>query len=192
MARPPIAAETLFVYVGAVTAAWAVVLAALGLSRYEFPGKGAGERLVVAISVLLVVGSIGTAIGTAKQGRRAGEAGAQAAAPSGQGSRPSGEQGQPSAAGPKLSLSADPSGQLRFDKSSLQAKAGSVEIVMSNPSPLSHNISLEGAQVNLHGPTVGQAGTSTVTATLKPGTYTYYCSVPGHREAGMQGTLTVR
>jgi uncharacterized cupredoxin-like copper-binding protein len=31
-----------------------------------------------------------------------------------------------------------------------------------------------------------------VSAQLKPGNYTFYCSVPGHRQAGMQGTLTVK
>ena len=39
---------------------------------------------------------------------------------------------------------------------------------------------------------VFDGGTKSFSATLKPGTYTYYCSVPGHREAGMQGTLTVK
>jgi uncharacterized cupredoxin-like copper-binding protein len=45
--------------------------------------------------------------------------------------------------------------------------------------------------VNEKGPTVIGGGRSTVTATLKAGTYTFYCSVPGHEQAGMRGTLTV-
>lgn len=94
--------------------------------------------------------------------------------------------------GQKLSLQADPSGKLRFNKKTLNAKAGKVTIVMKNPSPLSHNISIVGGGVNQMGQTVASGGTSTVSATLKPGKYTFYCSVPGHRQAGMFGTLTVK
>ena len=94
--------------------------------------------------------------------------------------------------GQRLSLRADPSGQLRFDKKTLQANSGKVTIVMSNPASVSHDVSIEGAGVDAHGEVVGKGGTSQVSADLKPGTYTFYCSVPGHREAGMQGTLTVK
>jgi uncharacterized cupredoxin-like copper-binding protein len=91
-----------------------------------------------------------------------------------------------------LSLQADPSGNLRFNKKTLSASAGKVTIVMENPSPLSHDVSIQGAGVNQMGQTVATGGTSTVSATLKPGKYTFYCSVPGHRQAGMFGTLTVK
>jgi uncharacterized cupredoxin-like copper-binding protein len=99
-----------------------------------------------------------------------------------------------SAVGPggKLSLEADPSGQLRFNKKTLQSKPGKVTIVMTNPSPLSHSVAIEGSGVNSTGAVVTKGGTSTVTADLRPGTYTFFCTVPGHREAGMQGTLTVK
>src|SRR5919197_6420506 len=89
-----------------------------------------------------------------------------------------------------LKLEADASGKLRFNASSLEATAGKVTIVLSNPAPLSHNVAIEGAGVDEQGETVGQGGTSRISATLKPGSYTYYCSVPGHRQAGMEGTLT--
>lgn len=95
-------------------------------------------------------------------------------------------------AGSTLRLKAGPGSQLRFDKKTLSSSAGRVTIVLSNSAPLSHNVSIEGQGVNQQGKTVGQGGTSKVSATLKPGTYTFYCSVPGHREAGMQGTLTVK
>jgi plastocyanin len=97
-----------------------------------------------------------------------------------------------SAAASTLKIQADPGGKLRFNTSTLDAKAGKVTILLSNPSGLSHNVSLEGEGVDEEGKTVGQGGTSRVSATLKPGTYTYYCSVPGHRQGGMQGTLTVK
>jgi uncharacterized cupredoxin-like copper-binding protein len=91
-----------------------------------------------------------------------------------------------------LRLTADPGGQLRFDKKSLKSKSGKVTIVMKNPAPLSHDVSIEGSGVSEMGKTVGQGGTSTVSADLKPGRYTFYCSVPGHREGGMVGILTVK
>jgi uncharacterized cupredoxin-like copper-binding protein len=91
-----------------------------------------------------------------------------------------------------LQLSADSSGQLKFDKSSLSAKAGNVTITMDNPSPLSHAIAVEGNGVDKDGSTVSMGGKSTVTVSLKAGKYTFYCPVDGHKAAGMQGTLTVK
>jgi plastocyanin len=90
-----------------------------------------------------------------------------------------------------LSLQADES-QLKFDKSALSAKPGKVTIVMKNPSTLPHDVAIEGNGVEAKGKVVNQGGTSTATATVKAGTYTFYCSVDGHRQAGMEGTLTVK
>jgi uncharacterized cupredoxin-like copper-binding protein len=90
-----------------------------------------------------------------------------------------------------LHVDADASGLLQFDKTSLTAPAGKVTIVMKNPSPLSHDIAIEGNGVDEKGPAVSTGGTSTVTAVLKPGTYTFLCTVDGHADAGMKGTLTV-
>jgi plastocyanin len=95
--------------------------------------------------------------------------------------------------GSSISEAADPSGQLKFTKSSLTAKAGKVKIDFTNMSSLPHNMTI---QQGTNGATVGAtptfAGSSkTLTVTLKPGKYTFFCSVPGHRQAGMQGTLTV-
>ncbi len=95
----------------------------------------------------------------------------------------------PAGATSSLALVADAGGKLAFDKSTLTAKAGKVTIALKNPAPLSHNIAIDG--VSAQGDVIGQGGTSKVTADLKPGTYTYFCAVPGHRQAGMEGTLTV-
>jgi uncharacterized cupredoxin-like copper-binding protein len=94
--------------------------------------------------------------------------------------------------GQTLNLKAGPGSALKFDKKTLQAKAGKVTIVMSNPSELSHSVAIEGGGVNAAGEVVGPRGTSTASADLKPGTYTFFCTVPGHRGAGMQWTLTVK
>ena len=95
--------------------------------------------------------------------------------------------------GSDLTIAANPGGQLMFTKMSLSAKAGTVTIKFTNNSPEMHNFTI---QQGTSGPVVGatptfDGGTKTLTVKLKAGTYTYYCSVPGHRLAGMQGTLTV-
>jgi plastocyanin len=86
---------------------------------------------------------------------------------------------------------AEESGALAFQKDSLTAPAGEIRLVMENPSPVDHNIAVKNGDVEEEGEVVGQGETSEVTVTLEPGEYTFYCSVPGHEAAGMEGTLTV-
>jgi uncharacterized cupredoxin-like copper-binding protein len=91
-----------------------------------------------------------------------------------------------------LKLEADPGGDLSFNKKTLAAPAGKVTIDMKNPSPVQHNVVIEGNGVDKSGAVVSNGDTSTVTADLKAGKYTFYCSVDGHEQAGMKGTLTVK
>ena len=92
-----------------------------------------------------------------------------------------------------LAIAANPSGSLSYDKKTLSAKAGKVTITMTNMSPVGHNITI---QQGTSGAVLGSTptfmgGTKSVSLNLKAGTYTFYCSVPGHRQGGMVGTLTV-
>jgi plastocyanin len=184
---------TAFHVVGIIFACWAVLVTVLGITRPDFPGGA--ERIVEGISILLAISTVGLAIGTVKGEKKeeaeaatskakanpkpSPKAGAAAPTPSQQGSS-------------QLKLTADPTGNLKFNTNALSAKAGAVQITLTNPSPVQHNVTLQTPQGVKGGPTVGKGGTSSVKTTLKAGTYTYYCSVPGHRQAGMQGTLTVK
>ena len=98
------------------------------------------------------------------------------------------------AAGSKLKLAADEEGKLYFNPSKLSAKAGKATLVMNNPKTTGkmHGIAVEGNGLDKDGKVVGPGSTSTLSVTLKPGKYTFYCPVPGHRQGGMQGTLTVQ
>jgi plastocyanin len=91
--------------------------------------------------------------------------------------------------GGKLTIPADPTGALAYEFGKATATAGKVTISMPNQAPIQHDISIQG---DGKGPVVGTGGTSTFTTTLKPGTYTFLCTVPGHAQAGMKGTLTVK
>jgi plastocyanin len=82
---------------------------------------------------------------------------------------------------------------LEYTSKTATAKAGKVTVDFNNPQPLTHDVAIEDSS----GKTIGQTeliaeGSSSAVVNLKPGTYHYYCTVPGHREAGMEGTLTVK
>jgi plastocyanin len=93
--------------------------------------------------------------------------------------------------GEQLALAAPEDGSLKFDKSTLEAKAGTVTINFDNPSSVPHAVEIEGQGVEEKSDTVTGDKTS-VTADLKPGTYEYYCPVDGHKASGMEGKLTVK
>jgi plastocyanin len=99
----------------------------------------------------------------------------------------------------KLQIPASPSGQLAYVTSKAQAKAGPVTIEMPNTSGVSHNIAVEagahaatGTGAPLGASAFTTKSTGTVSVTVKPGIYTFFCQAPGHRAAGMYGTLTVK
>jgi plastocyanin len=91
----------------------------------------------------------------------------------------------------KLKLTADPGGALKFDKTELSAKPGKVTVTMDNPSSVPHAVEIEGNGVEEETKTLTD-GSASVTVDLKSGKYEFYCPVDGHKEAGMEGTLTVQ
>jgi uncharacterized cupredoxin-like copper-binding protein len=96
------------------------------------------------------------------------------------------------AEGGKLEIPADPSGALAYVFGSAEAEAGSLALTSRNDASIPHNIAVEGGGLDEKGPVVQGGGVSEVTVDLEPGKYTFYCSVPGHREGGMAGPLTVK
>lgn len=91
-----------------------------------------------------------------------------------------------------LTMPADPNGQLAYITKVASAPAGKLEIDSKNEASIPHDIAIEGGGVDEKGKTVQGGGTSKISVDLKPGEYTYYCTVSGHREGGMEGKLTVK
>jgi plastocyanin len=210
-----------FYVAGGVLVAWALTVSlGLGIRRPRFPGSPAGERAVIAISAVLVLAALATAVLTSGGSSTAGAASnAQTptesfapnpAAPSSSGSQAAAAAPAPpsSAAAPapapatasapaksgaptSLKLATNPGGLLSFDTKVLSANAGAVTITLTNASPVEHNVAVaQGAAVLGTTPTF-LGGSRILTLNLKPGTYSFYCTVPGHRQAGMEGSLKI-
>jgi plastocyanin len=82
--------------------------------------------------------------------------------------------------------------ELAYDQTPATLPAGNVTIQLQNIAGLQHDVTFEGVRNEKPIVEVNGRGTDTGTVELNAGTYTYYCSVPGHREAGMEGTVTVQ
>ncbi len=101
--------------------------------------------------------------------------------------------GASSGAAQVVKLAADPSGNLSYNTTTLSAHPGKVTIEFTNSAPLEHNVTVASSAGSTEGATpTFSGGTKSLTLNLKAGTYTFFCSVPGHRQAGMQGTLKVQ
>lgn len=193
---------TLFYISGGALAVSAVLVSFLGLRLEKFPGRLAP---VVFVWFAVLVGAATTfsvlhaqdeeeakaAESTAEsetleaEEDEAVDAGADGA---GHGAAPG-----PQAKGPggTLELAADPT-KIAFDKTSLSSKPGKVTIEFDNPSAIEHDVAIEKDGEEIAASALIVEGETSVTAELPPGTYTFLCTVPGHAEAGMEGTLTVR
>ncbi len=95
--------------------------------------------------------------------------------------------------GSTVKFEADPGGELAYTTTTATAEAGSVTVDFKNPQALTHDVQIEDSKgEEVGGTELIASGEDSTAVDLKPGTYTYFCSVPGHREAGMEGTLTVK
>jgi plastocyanin len=95
--------------------------------------------------------------------------------------------------GSTVNISTPSGGSLAFDQKDVSAKSGNVTIDFDNKQPIQHDVKVEDSSgTELGGTDLVSSGTANATVNLQPGTYTFFCSVPGHREAGMEGTLTVK
>ena len=187
-----------FYVAGGALVLWALFVSlGLGMRKPDFPGNLGGQRLLSAITALLVLAAVSTAVITSGGSAKPAQAstGAQAVTetaattPAATASTPA--PAPAATAHTELQLAADAGGQLLYLTKQLRAKAGTVTIKFTNASPVEHNATVaQGSAVAGATPTF-TGGARTLTLKLKPGTYTFYCTVPGHRQAGMEGTLTV-
>ena len=88
---------------------------------------------------------------------------------------------------PKLELSAS---EMRYDPASTAVARGAVSVVLHNRGAVIHDLRIDGKPTFLL--EASPAQTSTATWQLDQGRYRIYCSLPGHRAAGMEGVLEVR
>lgn len=141
--------------------------------------------LALASVALVACGGSDNSTSTAETG---GETSAGAAAESGEKSG-----GNEASGGSTVKFEADPGGELAYTTNEATAEAGEVTIDFNNPQGLTHDVAIEDSSGETIGKTELIASEETsAKVNLKPGKYTFYCSVPGHREAGMEGTLTVK
>jgi plastocyanin len=99
----------------------------------------------------------------------------------------------PAGGGSTVDFSTPPGSDLAYDQTDVNATAGNVTINFDNQQSMDHDVKIEdSAGQELGGTELVASGTATATVNLQPGTYTFFCSVPGHREAGMEGTLAVK
>lgn len=92
-----------------------------------------------------------------------------------------------------IRISADPGGDLAFQEKSVTAKAGKNKIEFDNPASVPHDVKVEENGKDVGGTEVVSDGQAEATVQLDAGEpYTFYCSVPGHRQAGMEGKITVK
>ncbi len=172
-----------FYIAGGVLVAWALIVSmGIGMRNPSFPSTVGAQRAVMAITAVLVLVAVSMAVATS--GGSTEKATAEPVTKGGE--APSGS------ASSSVKDEADPEGQLRFATRELSAKAGTVTIDFANASPLPHNITIAHGTTVLGATPTFQGGTKTLTLKLAPGTYVFYCSVPGHRAAGMEGKLTVQ
>lgn len=201
--------ETLFFLCGGVLAVSAITVSFVGLKLKSFPGRAL--PLIIVWFAIFVGGATTFAVLHAKDEEAADAAELEHAGEEiekaqndepeeieeeAEGAGGGSEGGKEATEGgggevTTLKLSADTSA-LAFDTTELTAKPGKVTIDFTNPSPIAHNVVIEENGKELAGFEPIAEGEETVSADLKPGTYTFLCTVPGHAEAGMEGALVVK
>jgi plastocyanin len=199
---------TTFYVLGGLLAASAVIVSFLGLRAESFPGRAAPVVFLVFAVLIGAATTFAVRNGQDEEKARAAElseasaeAEAEEESPVQGGGKAAGEEEAGGAAksagggakgpGGTLKLAADPT-DIAFDTTTLTSKPGKVTIDFTNPAAIEHDVAVERDGEELGVSETITEGKTSLTVELEPGAYTFLCTVPGHAEAGMEGTLTVK
>jgi plastocyanin len=143
-------------------------------------------KKVAALTVLALASLALVACGSSDSSTTEAETGGASEAPAEAG-------GGGEAAGSVVQVATPAGTDLAFTADQASTEAGKVTVEFDNAQELKHDVAVEDSKGDVLGQTelIAQ-GNAVTTVDLKPGEYTYFCTVPGHREAGMEGTLTVK
>jgi plastocyanin len=141
------------------------------------------KKLAVAFALILASFALVACGGSSNDSSSSAESTAESTATEAEGG----------SAGSAAALDFETGEGLTYTSDTATAKAGKVTVGFTNSQPLTHDVAIEDSS----GKTIGKTeliaeGSDSTVVDLKPGEYTFYCTVPGHREAGMEGTLTVK
>jgi plastocyanin len=191
--------ETLFYVCGIALVIVALVVSFLGLREKSFPAGPVFAAAIAAFALLvLATTTFAVRFSEDEQAHREAEEAAEAAEAE-EGQAPSAAEGgvegaaAPEVKGPggTLALEAHPT-EIAFDKEQLTSKPGEVTIEFTNPAALEHDVAIQQDGQEIAKSALVAQGQTSVSAELAPGSYTFLCTVPGHAESGMEGTLTVK
>jgi plastocyanin len=188
-----------FYVLGICLASLALIVTAVGLRDSNAFSSSLAARLGALVFLVLVLGTTTFAVRYSRDeqsDRRAKLAAEekQLAAQQSEQVKPkqgAGKQAAGKGPGGTVKLSADPT-QIAYTTKSLSSKPGQVTIDFTNPAPIQHDVAIaQGSKQIAVSKLISQSSTS-VAADLASGKYVFFCTVPGHRQAGMEGTLTVK
>ena len=192
--------QTAFFVIGIALVVIALVVSVVGLRYERFPGSRLALGAGAGVLVVMVAATTTTAVINAREEQKEHNEEAAAeeeqteteATEGGESPKELEQQGAAEAGAANLELSAPEDGTLAFDTDTLEANAGEVTINFDNPAAIEHDVTIEQDGEDIAQSDLVSEDTTDVSADLEPGEYAFYCSVPGHREGGMEGTLTVR
>lgn len=150
--------------------------------------KKVAVAAVMVLAALALVACGGSSDSSSSESTPTTESSSEGGANAGGGEAEGGSAGSAST----VDIEAASSG-LAYASDSASAEAGEVTVDFTNPQAVPHDVAIESSSGEVITQTeLATEGSDSATANLKPGTYTFFCTVPGHREAGMEGTLTVK
>jgi plastocyanin len=188
---------------GSCLVVWGLGLAIFGLLREDFPPSGpAGRSLIVATVVLVAATITALLVVTDKEHpreeaaahereRKAEEAGAPGKEPApGSSEQPSTTPAAPAAQAKTVQVTEKEFSIALAGGNSLQA--GDYRFAVRNAGQIEHDLAIQGGGLNETKTKLIEAGQSAdLEVELEPARYTFYCSVPGHEQAGMKVAVTV-